>query len=105
MRSKATTNSKGEMMEPMTIAICVAITGVYGWLIRLAMAGKKNGDYVRMADFEKHKESVQYKDTCSEVVKRIDEKSEERHKTTLKTLDRIEALILNNGNAKPRVQT
>jgi hypothetical protein len=56
-------------------------------------------------EFEKHKDSVQYKDTCDEVVKRIDEKSEERHKTVTKTLERIERLIKNNGNTRPRVQT
>jgi len=72
-------------------------TGMVGIMLKLRANDKK--------EFEEHKKSVQFKDTCAEVVKRIDEKSEERHKTTLKTLDRIEALILNNGNAKPRVQT
>jgi hypothetical protein len=33
---------------------------------------KKNGNNVTKAEFEQHKKSVQYKDTCSEIVKRID---------------------------------
>ncbi len=56
-------------------------------------------------ELEDHKKTVQYKDTCAEVVKRIDEKSEERHKTVNDALVRIESLIRNNGNGKPRVQT
>ena len=72
-------------------------TGMVGIMLKLRANDKK--------EFEEHKKSVQFKDTCAEVVKRIDEKSEDRHKTITKTLERIEALILNNGNAKPRVQT
>ena len=92
-------------MEPTTIAIWVAITVVYGWLIRLAMVGKKNGDYVRMAEFEKHKEAVQYKDTCTEIVNRIDERAKDRHKDTKEDLKEIKELIRNNGHSTPRIRT
>ena len=57
-------------MEPTTLAIWGAILGVYGWLIKLAVFsknGKKNGEYVRMSDFEDHKKSVRYIDTCDKV--------------------------------------
>ena len=33
---------------------------------------RKSGDHVTRDEFEKHKESVQYKDTCREIVTRID---------------------------------
>jgi len=56
-------------------------------------------------EFDKHKESVQYKDTCAEVVKRIDQSAQERHKATTDTLERIETLIKRNGYTTPRVQT
>ena len=56
-------------------------------------------------EFDKHKESVQYKDTCAEVVKRIDQSAQERHNATTDTLERIETLIKRNGYTTPRVQT
>ena len=56
-------------------------------------------------EFDKHKESVQYKDTCAEVVKRIDQSAQERHNATIVTLERIETLIKKNGYTTPRVQT
>ena len=95
-------------MEPTTIAIFGAIIGVYGWLIKVTMFsknGKKNGDYVRMAEFEKHKEAVQYKDTCTEIVNRIDERAKDRHKDTKEDLKEIKELIRNNGHSNPRIRT
>ena len=88
---------QGSMIFSIIGIVFMVNTGMVGIMLKLRANDKE--------EFEKHKKSVQFKDTCAEVVKRIDEKSEERHKTTLKTLERIEALILNNGNAKPRVQT
>lgn len=47
---------------------------------------KKNGQYVNRAEYEQHKKSVQYKDTCGQIMQRLDE----RHAAQEKQYDRID---------------
>ena len=67
-----------------------------GIMLKLRIADKK--------EFDEHKKSVQYKDTCVALVAGQEKLAEERHTTVTKALERIEGLI-KNGNGKPRVQT
>lgn len=53
------------------IAIFGAIAGCYCWLIKILLNGK---NVVTKQEFTRLENTVQYKDTCNEVVKRIDEK-------------------------------
>jgi hypothetical protein len=89
-------DSTGLVFSILGVIFAINSIGI-GIMLGLRKADKK--------EFEKHKESVQYKDTCTEVVKRIDKCAEERHKTVTDSLERIEGLIRKNGNSRPRVQT
>jgi hypothetical protein len=54
---------------------------------------RKNGEYISRSEFEKHKDSVQYKDSCEQIVKRIDaafEKIDEQ-------FENVKELIRNGG--------
>lgn len=51
------------------------------------------------------KDKIQYKDVCSEIVKRIEEKGDERHQEVKEDLKEIKNLIRNNGNPPLSVQT
>lgn len=53
----------------------------------------------------KMKDKVQYKDVCFEIVKRIEEKGDERHQAVKEDLEEIKDLIRNNGKSPLRVQT
>ncbi len=58
-------------------------------------------------EFEEHKKSVQYKDTCTEVVKRQDERHEEIKDTCIEIKKDIKEIanLIRNGHGAPRVQT
>ena len=56
-------------------------------------------------EVEEQIKELQTKETCVEVVKRIDQRAEDRHATITGTLERIESLIKKNGYSTPRVQT
>lgn len=60
-----------EMDNKILMGIFAAIAGCYGWLIKHLMNSK---NIVTQDEFARHKDSVQYKDNCGEIVKRIDEK-------------------------------
>lgn len=60
-----------EMDNKVLMGIFAAIAGCYGWLIKHLMNSK---NIVTKDEFARHKEAVQYKDNCGEIVKRIDEK-------------------------------
>ena len=78
----------------LTITIFVLIIGSYAFVAK-AVLGERKG--VTKMEFDKHKESVQFKDNCTEIVKRIEQRSDDRHKEVTKGLDRIESLIRNGG--------
>jgi hypothetical protein len=56
-------------------------------------AKNKNNEYVLKSEFEKHKDSVRYKETCEQIVKRIDNGFEDIRKDFKEVKD----LIRNNG--------
>jgi hypothetical protein len=56
-------------------------------------AKNKNNEYVLKSEFEKHKDSVQYRDTCAEIVKRIDNGFEDIRKD----FNEVKDLIRNGG--------
>jgi len=60
-----------EMDNKVLLGIFAAIAGCYGWLIKHLMNSK---NIVTKEEFADHKKSVQYKDNCAEIVKRIDGK-------------------------------
>ena len=91
--------------ETTTIALFGAIIGVYGWLIKITLSKKKNGDYVKASEFAEHKKEVRYTDTCIEIHKGLTRLIDERHQDTKIHLEKIEDLIKKNGNQPPRVQT
>lgn len=72
------------------------IVGCYAFIVRFLLNSRTG---VSKMDFEKHKDSVQYKDNCQEIVKRIEQRADDRHKEVCKGIDRIEKLI-RNGNGK-----
>lgn len=56
--------------------------------------------YVVRQEYEKHKEAVQYKDNCEQIVKRLDETNkaqEKRFDNIDKQFDEVKVLIRNNG--------
>lgn len=64
------------------------------------------------ASFNKHKESVQYKDNCAIQVKSFEDKldsqkelMETKFGNIEKNMGEIKELIKNDGHSKPRVQT
>jgi len=60
-----------EIDNKILMGIFGLIAGCYAWLIKILLNGK---GAVTTEEFTRHKESVQYKDNCTEIVKRIDEK-------------------------------
>jgi hypothetical protein len=75
-----------------------------GTLISLAVAVVViNGGVIGMLWRNINKK--QSKDTCAEVVKRIDQSAKERHEEMKQHLADIKDLIRNNGRQRPKVQT
>jgi len=58
---------------------------------------KKNGSNscISRREFEEHKKSVRYIDTCDQIVNRLDQRADDRHMDIKMDLDRIEELIRN----------
>ena len=60
----------------------------------------RNGEYISRKEFDKHKSSVQYKDNCNEIVKRLDEANQAQEKR-FDSIDRqfgeVKQLIKNGG--------
>jgi len=79
-----------EMDNKVLMAIFGAIGGTYVWLIKHLMNSK---NIVTSEEFSKHKESVQYKDNCSEIVERIEAKIESTAEIQNIKLDQIKELI------------
>ena len=80
------------------IGVMFAINGIgIGIMFKIRANDKK--------ELEDHKKTVQFKDTCSEVVKGLSKLADERHQDMKEDLKEIKDLIRNNGNAKLRVQT
>ena len=62
--------------------------------------GNGNGNGIGRSEFNKHKESVQYKDNCEQIVKRLDASfinQEKRFDATDNHLKDIKLLIKNGG--------
>ena len=60
----------------------------------------KGGDMVTRHEFDEHKKSVQYKDNCEQIVKRLDEANrshELRFNSIDKQFDEVKLLIKNGG--------
>jgi hypothetical protein len=68
------------------------IIGAYGFILKFILSERKG---VSRMDFEEHKKSVQYKDVCSEIVKRIEQKADDRHSEVKEDLAEIKQLIRN----------
>jgi hypothetical protein len=66
-------------------------TALAGILLRLRSNDKK--------EFEDHKKSVRYSDTCDKVVEGLTKLADERHQDVKDSLTRIEKLIRKNGNS------
>lgn len=81
-----------EMDNKILIAIFAAIGGTYAWLIKHLMNSK---NIVTYEEFSKHKEAVQYKDNCNEIVERIESKIESTAEIQNIKLDQIKTLIEN----------
>lgn len=84
------------MDTAITVTLFTLIIGSYGFIIKFILNNKSG---VTKMEFEAHKKSVQYKDNCSEIVKRIDQSANERHREIKEGMDRIETLI-KNGSKK-----
>jgi len=57
---------------------------------------RNGGEYIKRSEFDEHKKSVQYKDNCEQIVKRLDEanKSQElRFNSMDKQFDEVKTLI------------
>ncbi len=89
--------SNTELIFGLITIVFAVNSGAVGVMFYLRTNDKKQ--------FEGLKKTVRYKDTCEEVVKRIDQSAQDRHQEVKEALTRIEGLIKNNGNQKPRVQT
>lgn len=78
-------------MAEMSYGIVLGIMGGFAavWAIIVKMLWSKFNN-------------VQYKDNCVEIVKRIDERADERHEAITKSLENIENLIKNGGNPHGR---
>ena len=63
----------------ITRVIIAALIGIYGFFVKHLFS------HVEKLDLDKLKESVQYKDTCEEIVKRLDG----NHREVCNKLDRI----------------
>jgi NAD(P)H-dependent FMN reductase len=48
--------------------------------LKAQKSNKNNGPYLSRAEFQTHKESVQYKDNCEQIVKRVDAAFEAQEK-------------------------
>lgn len=80
------------------IGIIFAVNSIgLGIMFKLRSSDKK--------EFEDHKKSVRYVDTCDKVVGGLTKLADERHNDIKATLKEIKELIQNNGNSKPRVTT
>lgn len=79
-------------MDSSTITIFVLIIGCYAFIAKFIVQDRKG---VSKMDFEKHKEAVQYKDNCAEIVKRIEQTANDRHTDVKEDLREIKQLIRN----------
>ena len=84
------------MDTAITVTLFTLIIGSYGFIIKFILNNKSG---VTQIEFEKHKGSVQYKDNCSEIVKRIEQRADDRHSEIKEGMKRIENLI-RNGNSQ-----
>lgn len=80
------------MDTAITVTLFTLIIGSYGFIIKFILNNKSG---VSKMDFEKHKDSVQYKDNCQEIVKRIEQRADDRHTEIKEGMSRIENLIRN----------
>ena len=78
------------------VTLFTLIIGCYAFIARFIIMNKSG---ISNTEYEKHKESVQYKDNCSEIVKRIEQRSDDRHREIKEGMARIESLI---KNGKPK---
>ena len=84
------------MDTAITVTLFTLIIGSYGFIIKFIL---NNRSGVTQMEFGKHKDSVQYKDNCSEIVKRIEQRADDRHAEIKEGMKRIEDLI-KNGNSR-----
>ena len=84
------------MDTAITVTMFTLIIGAYGFIIKFILNNKSG---ITSVEFEKHKDSVQYKDNCSEIVKRIEQRADDRHAEIKEGMGRIEKLI-RNGHGK-----
>lgn len=68
-----------EMDNKVLLGIFAAIAGCYGWLIKHLMNSK---GAVSQKEFTEHKKAVRYKDTCDQIVKRIEERFDSHEKSS-----------------------
>jgi len=80
------------MDTAIQVTMFTLIIGCYAFIARFILINKSG---VSKMDFDKHKESVQYKDNCSEIVKRIEQRADDRHVEIKDGMKRIETLIKN----------
>lgn len=84
------------MDTAVTVTMFTLIIGCYAFIARFILINKSG---VSKMDFDKHKDSVQYKDNCSEIVKRLEQRADDRHTEIKEGMGRIERLII---NGKPK---
>jgi hypothetical protein len=82
------------MDTALFVTIFVMILSAYGFIIKFIISTKTA---VTQSEFDKHKAVVQYKDTCGEIVRRIDEKADGRHQELKEDMAEIKNLIRNGG--------
>ena len=77
------------------VTVFVLIIGAYGFIAKFLLQEKKG---VSKADFAEHKKIAQYKDNCGEIVKRIEQRANDRHTDVKDDLREIKELIrIRNG--------
>ena len=82
------------MDTAITVTLFTLIIGSYGFIIKFIL---NNTQGVSRMEFDKHKDSVQFKDNCTEIVKRIEQRADDRHTEIKEGMRRIEDLIKNGG--------
>ena len=82
------------MDTAITVTLFTLIIGSYGFIIKFILNNKQG---VSRMEFDKHKDSVQFKDNCTEIVKRIEQRADDRHTEIKEGMRRIEDLIKNGG--------
>ena len=83
------------MDTAITVTMFTLIIGSYGFIIKFILNSKSG---ISKMEFEKHKDAAQYKDNCSEIVKRLEQRADDRHIEIKEGMRRIENLIRNGSD-------